>query len=64
MTEKKLKSIIEHARKGQDFIARKLSLLERGESTILTPEYRAKQQADYAHYQAAIDRANAQLNAR
>jgi len=63
MTRKKAKSIILHARKGQEFISRKLDLLRRGESSILTPEYLAKQQADYDKYQDAINRANAVLSA-
>ena len=63
MTRKKAKSIILHARKGQEFISRKLDLLKRGESSILTPEYLAKQQADYDKYQDAINRANVVLSA-
>lgn len=61
MTRKKAESIIMHARKGQDFIARKLDLLRRGESSILTPEYLAEQEAMYAKYQQHIDNAQKTL---
>ncbi len=60
---RQLESVITSGRKGQDFISRKLSLLERGESSILTPEYRAKQQADYDKYQTLIEQAQAELAA-
>lgn len=63
MTRKKALAIIATARKGQDFIARKIDLLKRGDSSILTPEYLAKQQADYDKYQSAINRANEVLSA-
>ena len=56
---KRMLSVIEHASKGQQFIARQLDLLR--DSSILTDEYRASKQSDYDKYQAAKDRANARI---
>lgn len=55
---KRMRSVIASARKGQEFLQRTLSILENGNSTILTPEYRQKKADEYAKYQGFIDRAN------
>lgn len=56
---KRMLSVVESAGKGQEFISRKLHLLR--DSTILTPEYQAAQQADYDKYQAMKEKAAARI---
>lgn len=54
-------SVIGHATKGQMHIQKTVDLLNRTNSTILTPEYRAQKQAAYDRYQEAIDSAEARI---
>jgi hypothetical protein len=54
-------SVISHATKGQMHIQKTVDLLNRTDSTILTPEYKAQKQSAYDRYQEAINNAEARM---